>query len=251
MGVESKLPPLRAAVEDAYRAFKTARPEKWSGDDLQLGREYWARLETVPLHELNRSDTYHFLSETGKFPRHEVRYMLPRILDLLAEGQDPHSAGIECSLDCLASTGFPQDWTDADIAVVETFFARLLDATIDGVLESDGIGTLFCMVANAHGDLPALLDRADQADPKTLARAVASDLDIIGGIGLDGELINAFWETAPGEHKESMIDWYRRPALVSILEQAFFSETDPHWQQKISDALETIRRWPPRDTPSA
>ncbi|MDH3667322.1 MAG: hypothetical protein OEN23_10385 [Paracoccaceae bacterium] len=251
MGAESKLAALRAAVEDAYRTFETARPEKWSGDDLDLGREYWARLETVPLRELNRSDTDHFLSETGRFLRHEIRYILPRVIELLAEGESPHAAGMECSLNCLAQSGYPQDWTDGEVAAVEAFFAQLLDATIAGVLESDGIGTLFCMVANAHGDLPALLDRGDRADPKTLARAIASDLDIIGGLDADGGLINAFWETAPGEHKVSMVDWYRRPKLVSVMEQAFFSETDPRWQQKISDALETMRRWPPRDTPSA
>ncbi len=127
----------------------------------------------------------------------------------------------------------------------------LLDAVIACEVHADTIGAYFCMVACAGGDLPAVLDRAAGAEPQSLARAIALDIGVLGGLDQTGELVNAFWENASTENRRAMTEWYRRPGFAADLERAFFAETDPEWQQRISDALETIRNWPPRDTPSA
>lgn len=239
------LTPLRQAVEEAYSQFKAEPPGRWSGDDMGLGEEDWARLTNVPLRELNRHDTYHFLSETFRFNRREVCYMLPRLLELLAEAEAPNAAGEECSLSCLAEAGYPDVWTTPERAVVETFFEAMLDEclTEQGFWDRLSLDTLLCMAGNANADIGALLDRAERADDKWIARAVAFDLDWIGGPHSSGGLVNAFWESAKPKHRSAVEAWYRRPELLERIERAFFAETDPEWQRRISKAVEVMGTW--------
>jgi hypothetical protein len=100
-----------------------------------------------------------------------------------------------------------------------------------------------------------LLDRIDRADDKRVARAVAFDLECLGGLDAHGDLVNAFWENASPEPRTSVRAWYRRNEIRACLERAFFAETGPDWQRRISDAVEAVRRWEtipdPRDTPPA
>lgn len=236
---------LREAVLRAYDLFGAAPPDRWAGDDLGLAREDWARLSAVPLRELNRADTNHFLSETGHFTRREVRYMLPRVMELLAEGEAPHAAGEECSLRCLRLAGYPDDWTVPEREVVESFLAALLDASLadERLWDRFSLDTVLCMAANANGDLGALLARADRAGDRLLARAVAYDLDWIGGLDTAGGLRNAFWESADDAQRAAVTAWYRRPEFCDRVERAFFAEGDPDWQRRLSDAAEQMRNW--------
>jgi hypothetical protein len=249
------LTPLRQAVEEAYCLFKADPPDHWSGDDIGLGRRDWDRLTNVPLRELNRSDTNHFLSEAGDFKRHEVRYMLPRILDLFADGEDPHAAGLECCLGCLERTGYPDYWRPEERRVIEAFLLALIDQTLteESYTEEASLDGVLCMAANANADLAPILAYLDQADETALARAVAFDFDLIGGLGEDGNLVNAFWESAGSGNRAAMIAWYRRADLAALLERAFFAESDPEWQRKLSAAVDVMRSWVPgpRDTPPA
>jgi hypothetical protein len=239
------LTPLKAAVEEAYRVFKAEAPERWSGDDIGVGKEDWERLSTVPLRELTRSDTYHFLTETGVFNRHEVRYMLPRILDLLAAGEEPHAAGDECSLSCLANAGYPEQWTAPERAAIDAFFFAMLDACLEDeeFWERWSLDTLLCVAGCANADVGALLARADRAEDQRLARAVAHDIDWVGGLYPAGGLVNAFWQSARPEHAAAVDAWYRHPELLARVERAFFDESDPDWQKRISDAVEAMRGW--------
>lgn len=239
--------PLRQTVEDAYRLFADDPPAHWSGDDLGIGKEDWDRLTNVPLRELNRHDTNHFLSETGRFTRREVRYMLPRVMELLAEGEAPHAAGAECSLSCLASAGYPDDWTETERAVIEAFLAAMLDSCLadPNFWDRLGLDELLCMAANANADVSALLDSLDRADDGTVARAVAFDLDWIGGLYSSGGFRNAFWESAKTEHASAVEAWYRQPELLERVERAFFAETDPDWQTRISNAVAAMATWRP------
>jgi hypothetical protein len=239
------LTPLRAAVEEAYQVFKAGAPERWSGDDYDLDRESWARLSDLPLRELNSADTHHVLSESGRFDGREVRYMLPRLFELLAEGESPSSWGEECSLSCLAEAGYPEKWTEPERAAIEAFFSAMLDACLqdEQFWERRSLDSLLCMAGVANADVSALLERADRAEDRRLARAVAHDIDWIGGPDWFGGLANAFWENAHPGHASTVEAWYRRPELLTLLEREFFAETDPAWQQRISDAVERMRGW--------
>jgi len=239
------LTPLEAAVEEAYRVFKAEAPQRWLGDDLDLDRKAWTRLSDLPLRELNSADTHHFLTESGRFDGREVRYMVPRLFELLAAGECPGHWGEECSLSCLERAGYPKDWTDPERAAIEGFFAALLDDCLaqQALWERRSLDTLLCMAANANADVGALLARADQEEDQPMARAVAHDLAWIGGVYAHGGMQNNFWESAPGGHAAETEAWYRRTELLARIEQAFFEEPDPDWQKRISDAVESMRGW--------
>ncbi|HSF94095.1 MAG TPA: hypothetical protein VLA52_03645 [Thermohalobaculum sp.] len=232
-------------MEDAYSVFRCDPPQRWSGDNTGYDRENWQRLSAVQLRELTRFDTDHFLSETGAVERSELRYILPRMFDLIAQGEAPHVAGEECSLSYLAETGYPEKWTEPERSAVERFFAALLDHCLSERYFEDSpfLDVVLCMAGNANADLGALLDRADRAGDKWLARAVAHDIDWIGGPDAAGGMRNAFWESAADAHASAAEAWYRRPELLARMERAFFAETDPDWQQRLSDAIEAMRGW--------
>jgi hypothetical protein len=88
-----------------------------------------------------------------------------------------------------------------------------------------------------------LLGRIDRAGDRSAARAVVVDLECLGGLDADGDLVNAFWENAGPAHRARIRSWYRRDGLRACLERAFFAEAEPDWQRRISDAAEAVRGW--------
>ena len=236
---------LTDLVEGAYRAFVVPVPVHWSGDDTGLAPDNWRRLSTVPLRQLTPHDLSHFSDETpGTLPRHEVRYLLPRYLDLLACGKRPQIVGVEASLAVLRRSGYREAWTESEQVIIEEFLAAFLEAFMANpdYFDFDTIlGEVLCMVACAGSDAPALLPRLDRAPPPLLARSVARWVNSTYGPTWRESLRNAFWQNLPGE--DAVLDWLAALDPPRYLERAFFNETDPVWRDLISQAQVSTETW--------
>ena len=104
--------PLRSVVEDAYRVFRRYKPPASSLDaclNCCMSAELEREMRQLPLTKLTRQHFYEYntAAKSEVQPAAELLYLLPRMLELMAEGAEIHHS-IELSLDrlgrCLADT---------------------------------------------------------------------------------------------------------------------------------------------------
>jgi hypothetical protein len=242
--------PLRQVVEEAYCFFAADPPTNWVGDGIGVGERDWARLTDVPLRDLTLYDTTHFLTETPHHNGREVRYMLPRLMDMLAEGDAPTVIAVECSLSCLASAGYPDDWTESERDLIERFFHELLRSYCADPRHfapsraiGDNLGGYLCMIGSAGRDVAGALQVLDSVPQHQLAHALALWIGPSGNplFSWRSSLHDGFWDLAPANREHAVLDWVEALNLPHLLETAFFEEADPEWQETISDALEHVK----------
>jgi hypothetical protein len=199
-------PGLRAIVEEAYKVFAVPVPVstgvcKSCCMDPTIERDF---LKT-PIRDMPEeylSDWY-FAALTD-MTRGVAAYVLPRVFELIARGIWPNRTSDEITLNFLPEAGYPQEWDETERRIVQAFLVALLDQTLqeDHFDNGPGLDALLCMASNAKTDVAGLLDHLDQMNEGLFARALAFDLSSIGGLDSYGELVNAFWQTAPGLHRQ-------------------------------------------------
>jgi len=242
---DKPLTPLEQAVEEAYKVFAVPTPIstgvcKHCCMNPEIERDFLK----VSIREMPPDYVADWYFAALEDMTHDIAaYLLPKIFELISQGTWPNAVGEEITLQFLAEAGYPDDWLPDERRVVDAFLIALIDKTLAEETFHDGVGldVLLCMASNANVELGPFLDHLYRADDLSLARAVIFDFYLIGGLNMDGNLVNAFWETASARHRATMQSWYRSPELTAKLERAFFAETDPIWQGKISDAIEMMR----------
>lgn len=137
MTTESRLDDaLRAVVVDAYRVFgRYAAPthhlNACSGCCMNPQDEQ--EMRTLPLALVTRRHFYEYntAAKDRPQPADELRYLLPRMLELLAQGEEIHHS-IELALDRVGMCD-PEVFDDAERAVLERFALAYFDCTLAGV----------------------------------------------------------------------------------------------------------------------
>lgn len=136
MSDDARRAALRAAVADAYRVFKrhtTMPPLLDVCTGCCVSEKDERALREWPLRELTARHFYEYNGSARSAvhqPVKELAHLLPRMLELLAEGQDIHHS-IELSLDRLGSCP-PDSWTDAEQQVLDRFALAYFDCVLHG-----------------------------------------------------------------------------------------------------------------------
>jgi len=241
------LTPLQQAVEDAYRVFCGPPPDDLGVCDCcGLGPHDIRRIRQVPVRDLDLDDIWKWYSSAdANLSSEKVGYLLPRIFDFLAQGKCVCAIGNQIALRRIGATVYPHGWTSKEQQAVEGFLAAFLDALLvdPDTFNEQTLDEFLCMAASANADIPGLLRLLDAAEDGYVARALSVATEGLGTIDCFGGLVDPFWSDTPLALQDAVRGWYCRPELCSRVEQAFFAETEPEWQRRISNAAEVMRTW--------
>lgn len=105
---------------------------------------------------------------------HPVRWILPRVLDLLAAGEDVDWFDCALALDRLRYAGFPDDWEKVEVGLISVFCRARVDAA-DWTWGGPHLDDYLCMIARAPVDLDPVLAALNACATADLVLALHPD----------------------------------------------------------------------------
>lgn len=174
----------------------------------------------------------------------EMRYFLPRYLDLIGRNDPPDTMGMEICLRRLKEARWTTHWPAAEAYLVAAFF----DALVRGAMErldvipwdttpepKADMEDVMTMIVRAGGDLAralAVWDTGPDLGSAVHMARMHGSLDFTHGRDI---LRNAQLDDAP-EAAASLAAFLLRPCVHARIEAAFFKTDDPHLQTILSKA---------------
>lgn len=211
---QAKLPPNHpffAIIKDAYRLFAVPRPTSTDVCECCTDPEKQRDLFRLPIAELPVdyvSDWYSGAYDPGGVSKQTWAYLLPRILEILAAGEEVSAIGLEVSLSRFG-TGIPDNWSPGQWKVLDRFQRAYLKRAIeDGTEPADDV---LCMFRLGGWPLEELLAQVAAMPTETLARRFWNDWRKDHVPGREGVWITAFWE---GTDNSTVFDFYTSDALL-------------------------------------
>ncbi len=247
-------PQLHAVIEEAYEDFGDYRVRHSLSVchcNCCMTEENERGLLKTPLRDIPSNLLAEYTNsahgwDDGPVVR-EMRYFLPRYLELLAIDDPPDNGGIDTCLRRLGYAHWRTKWPDRERDVIDRFFDEYMRSSLgrtDLVLWPVGwrlafdVSDVLTLVVTAHGDLQRALAVWDAADDPCAVIHMAA---------LRGRVLH---ETGRTYFHSAHFDDYREAAdtigaflmrleLTQRIETAFFQIEDPRLQQLVSDAAWT------------
>lgn len=245
-------PGLRDVIEEAYRVFAAYRPAgPLIACDCAVCMSEADRhaLSTTPLRQITSellaeyTNSAHGWDDGVIGP--QMRYFLPRYLELIAAGDPPDAIGLSACLRRLDEAKWRGTWPAAEVAVLERFFDELVGASVHNLeLWEWPVGwrlafdfkALLTLIVTAGGDIDRALAVWDRAsDPPAVIHMAALRSDVIEEHDRK-YLHDAFLEDRPAD-ADRIGAFLLRPEVDERIEAAVFATDDPRLQQILSDAL--------------
>lgn len=225
--------PLNRIVETAYRVFAGRKPsgtgvcEQSCCMDPAIVRDFFTPpLRTLPLAYVR--DWFSAAYEPDGVPRDIWTYLLPRILELLAAGEDVCPVGIELSLDRFA-TGKPESWSAEEWKVLDAFRRAYLARAVE--TGDQPLDDVLCMFSRAGWAVEDLIGQLAAMPDAMLAHGLWR-----GGCG--GISISAFWKSPANT---AVYEFYTSQALFDRMEAlALADDTDPKLTAKAAAVADLI-----------
>jgi hypothetical protein len=271
---------LKILVEEAYDLFGRFQPLRLMQVclcNVCMTAEQQQELSTTPLRQIPVGLIREYSNSAHEIPKNtdELKYILPRYLELIAEGICPHPFAWEL---CLSRFGDARkmDTKTRDLhrdlqsnrrtragANVPSrpifsqeeacFLDRFLLAFFDtlpggcGLVQLDEALIMLALAGtDIKGAIARILDYAPDNGPETVAEFVlASSNSLVSR----GTLRNSFWEYAQAEMKQVVAELCNQ-AIIARLTQAVLEERDAARAQKISDAVTILEIAASRDSGS-
>ncbi|MCC7252882.1 hypothetical protein [Hyphomicrobium sp.] len=246
-------PELQAIVDEAYRVFGryeiTTPTLTVCNCNCCMTVEIERELIKTPLREIPSDVLAEYTNsahgwDDGPIAR-EMRYFLPRYLELIALDDPPDNMGIDICLRRLGYAKWREKWPDDEVQLLDRFLDAFLVASLDKIdlvvwpvgwcLDFD-LGDVLSMIVTAGGNLDRALAAWDgAADPAAAIHMAALRDDVLT---LNGRpcFNNAFLEKHR-EEADRIGAFLMRPEVDQRLEAAFFAVEDPRLQQILSDAM--------------
>ena len=245
-------PELQNVIEKAYDIFGRYRIGKRlcvCRCNLCMGEVVERLLVRTPLRSIQQETLAEYTNSAHDWIDGlvdiEMRYFLPRYLELIAHHLPPDNIGMDICLRRLRDARWRQAWPKEEANILEAFFDELVRDSL-GYLDpqrlnyrwrlSFDLSEILTMIITAGGDLDRALKVWDAApDPGAIAHMVAMRGETLTHYGepyLDTPFLDKFRSEA-----EKIGAFVMRPELVIRIEEAFFSTADPAMQQFLSDAL--------------
>lgn len=237
--IPSSTDPLRIAIDEAYLAFGTYRRPTWTLDACTaccMPPAMEAQLREMPLKQVT-AEHFHEYNSSAKSreqdPR-EVGYFLPRMLELLAEGEEIHHS-LEIALD-RAGLCPPDSWTDEQQAALSRFAIAYFDLVLRGGrmegaardLPDDPLSVLLMFDIGRVEIGPLMAHWLACESPESTVRYVRTTY---WDFWRDGDYTHAFakdrddfrqqlraWLTAPG-HRRRFTEKLLSPDFLSLAER--------------------------------
>jgi hypothetical protein len=245
-------PSLRDLVEDAYDIFggyRVRRSLSVCHCNSCMSEENERLLLETPLREIPADLLAEYTAsahnwDDGPVAR-EMRYFLPRYLELIAEDDPPDTCGLDICLRRLGYSGWRAKWPERECALIDRFFDELMLQSLErtdlvewpvGWRLAFDISDVLTLVVTAHGDLPRVLATWDGApDPFAALHMAALREKVIR------ESHRTYFHSPYLEDRPQAADrigaFLARPELTQRIETAFFQLDDPRLQKLVSDAI--------------
>ncbi|MEO6218588.1 MAG: hypothetical protein ABIO86_21355 [Sphingomonas sp.] len=237
--------PFFAIIEQAYLVFAYPKPKRigvCEGCCMDAAIE--ATFFDPPIGELPLTyiqDWYFAAYEPEGVPKETWAYLLPRILEVLAAGEDTSQVGIEVSLKRF-DTGNIGNWSKKEWEILDDFRRMYLDRTIEQNKES--LDDAICMFSLAGWPLQSLLDHVASTSDEKLAQCLWRDWCSRRVPGHGGVWITAFWESPDNS---TVFDFYTSRNLYDRMEALALAEgPDPELAARasaVADVIEANASW--------
>lgn len=139
--------PFFNLIPKAYRVFKQAPTEHGVCECCmcpKIRKDFFSHgQENLPLSYI---EDWFFAAADIPLDKSSWRFVLPRILEVLASGEEPSSTGIEVSLSRF-ETGNPYNWSNEEWAVLDEF--QKLFLTQANLWPDECLDDILCMFATA------------------------------------------------------------------------------------------------------
>ncbi|MGE0023923.1 MAG: hypothetical protein AB7S70_09865 [Hyphomicrobium sp.] len=246
-------PELKDIVEDAYGVFGRYRVTTPTLTvchcNVCMTEEVEQELIKTPLREIPADLLAEYTNsahdwDDGPVAR-EMRYFLPRYLELIASYDPPDYIGLDICLRRIGRGGWRSKWPAEEEQLIDRFLDAFLVASLaklDLVLWPVGwrldfdFADVLTMIVTADGNLDRALAAWDQAaDPAAAIHMAALREDVLilnGRPCLDTPFLEDHREAA-----DTVGAFLMRPEVDRRLEAAFFTVPDPRLQQILSDGL--------------
>lgn len=248
-------PALVQIIEEAYRVFseyKIGRTLTVCHCNSCMTEENESLLIKTPLRSISASLLAEYTGSAHEWDdgpvAREMRYFLPRYLELIAANDPPCTMGLDICLRRLGHAGWRAKWPDLEVRLLDRFFDALLVSALEQ-LDMDewpagfrlrfAIIDVFTMLITAGGDLDRVLAVWDGADDPGGAIHMASLRADVLHFSNGPLLHSAYLERDHVAEAEKIGRFLMRPEVDERLERAFFLIDDPRLQQLVSDALYT------------
>lgn len=214
--------PFFDIIQDAYRVFRYDTPTdtevcKGCCMDAEIEEDFFApAIEEMPLHYLQ---DWYFAACEPPISKALWGYLLPRVLEVLAVGEDdPASVGLEVSLNRFP-TGHRDQWSAAEWDVLDRFQRLFLSEWIVG--RKTYLDDMICMFGLAGWPVADLMAQVAAHSDEALCLQFHSDWCI----GRPAIWITAFWE---GGGNTEAFKFYTSRGLYDRMERlALAPTTDP------------------------
>lgn len=160
---------------------------------------------------------WYFAAFTDDISHNHVAWLLPRVLELLADGKEVASVGDEVAFQRLPRTGFPDRWPERQVAAINRFALAYLEMKLaaDPPLSWGQLDYLLCMFGEGGIDIGPLMRRLDELSDDDLADLLHRTWIYAqaGSIPFD-----AFWSREPA--RSMAWGWYTSATLMERMERA-------------------------------
>ncbi|UWQ78410.1 hypothetical protein K3725_13975 [Leisingera sp. S132] len=227
-------------IAEAYRVFAAPKPAetgvcKGCCMDPSIEADFLVPdIADLPLHFLQ---DWYFAAVSDAFGQNIWRYLLPRVLEVLASGEELAYVGLEVSLNRFP-TGDAARWKAAEWAVLDKFQRMYLDwAVRQG---EDCLDDVLCMFGIAGWRLEDLFAQVLDIPAETLAERLWRDWCI----GRPSIWITAFWDNGGNS---AAFAFYTSPVLYwRMADLALDDRTRPEIAEKalaVAGVIEQAVAW--------
>lgn len=241
---------LRDAVEMAYAVFDRPAPSNLGVcTDCCMDPENERLILSGPVRgaPLEAMRDWSMAAFSGEAPaRAPIRYLFPRLLELFADGADVHPIDDGLTFRRMAESGYPDGWTEREIAAVDRAFSELVLLPMSEdprVAQRVPLDEMIKTAALANVPLGPLFGRIEAAPSPGRADALMA---CTRGLGIcRGGFVDAFWADAPEPRYDEAVRWFTDPARAAELEAAFFADPPPSpaRAEELSRAEAILRTW--------
>ncbi len=227
--------PFYSIIEDAYQVFCYDTPSSTEVCvgccmDREIEADFFSPpIRDLPLHYLQ--DWYFAAYDPSGVSKRTWGYLLPRVLEVLAAGDDPAMVGLEVSLNRF-QTGVRENWSDAEWAVLNRFQRAYLERSMSQ--GEDYLDDILCMFGLAGWPLQELFDQVSAFPDELLVRRFHRDWCL----GRPTIWITAFWERSGNT---AAFEFYTSRRMYERFEMlAFDPETNPDLAEKAMQVASVI-----------
>lgn len=228
--------PFYALIEQAFEVFDYPKPMQTGVCQNccmypEVEKDFLnPDIRDLPLHYVR--DWFFAAFEGEGISRRTWGYLLPRILEILAAGEDPASVAREVSLSRF-ETGVRAHWSEAEWAVLDQFQRAYLER--EKIPNSDYLDDTICMFGLAGWPLQGLLDQVTSWSDEVLVNRFWHDWCK----GRPSIWITAFWDE---EGQKTVRQYYSSPELTERIEAyALAADTPVGMAEKALDVAAVMR----------